>query len=362
MEKLLSQEEVDALLKGVSDGEIETEARVEEDAGQGVKAYDFNSQDRIIRGRMPTMEIINDRFSRDATASLFRFMGRMAEVSAESFELIKYGEFIKKLPVPSSLNLFRMEPLRGSSVFFFDAKFIFLLVDILFGGPGRSRMKVEGRDFTTIEYRIIRKLLDMFLKDLESAWCLLEEMHFKYLRSELNPQFANIVAPTDIVLATVFQVELEWDQAYMGYCVPYSTVEPIKDRLYGRFQTEYVEIDQTWRQRIAEHLKCMEVGVSVELGTTEMTLRQLLDLKVGDVLRLNVGPDDPMSMKVHDVHKAACSAGQRGGSYAVEVISTGRQLNKEIERGAATATRRIRNPGDARLDRGLVPAEPGHAA
>jgi len=342
MDKLLSQEEVDALLRGVSDGEIETDAPEEQAAeNEDIKSYDFTSQDRIIRGRMPTMEIINERFARDATASFYRYIGRMVDVAVDSFELIKFGEVIKKLPVPSSLNLFKVEPFRGSSMFFFDAKLIYLIVDILFGGPGRFRMKIEGRDFTAIEYRVIRTMLSMFFKDLEKAWSILEEMQFEYQRSELNPQFANIVAPSDIVLATTFEVELEWDRSFMGYCVPYATIEPIKDRLYGRFQSEYVEVDETWQKRIANHVSNLDLDVSVELASTQIPLRDLLWLKEGDIFFLNIGPDSPLNLKIQDVVKGDCVAGQRSGNYAVEISSIKNLENQEEDIGQPTSAGQI---------------------
>ncbi|MEW6439836.1 MAG: flagellar motor switch protein FliM [bacterium] len=354
MEKLLSQDEVDALLKGISDGEVETENRPAH-VDSGIRTYDFANQDRIIRGRMPTMEIINERFARDSTASLFRYLGRMAEVTVESFELIKFGEFLKKLPVPSSLNLFRTEPFRGSSLFFFDAKLIFLIVDVLFGGPGRSRMKIEGRNFTAIEQRIIKRLLDICFEDMKKAWSLLEEMTFRYVRSELNPQFANIVTPTDIVLATVFQVELEWDRAFMGYCIPYSTVEPVKDRLYGRFQSEYAEIDETWRRRLSEHLMSMTLDVSVELGACEVPLRDVFTMKVGDILRLNIGPDEPLALKIQDAGRGLCRAGRRNGCYAVEILSLDTDARKEKRSGSANRQDAITRGAGLGLEGNILP-------
>ena len=358
MEKLLTQEEVDALLKGVSEGNIETEVCSAQEA-VGVRAYDFASQERIIRGRMPTMEIIHERFSKDATASLFRFIGRTAEVTAQSFELLKFGEFLRKLPVPSSVNVFRTDPFRGSSLFFFDAKFTFLVMDILFGGPGTSRTKIEGRNLTAIENRIIRRLLDLVLDDLRKAWSIVEEMSFRCVRSELNPQLANIAAPTDIVLAAIFQIELELERATMGYCIPYSTVEPFKDLLHGRFQSECTEIDPKWRQRISENLRRVPLEVSVELGTCEASLRNILSLQVGDLLHLDGGPDDPMTLKIQDNAKGTCQAGQRNGRCAVEVHFMHRNLNKERRLGKSTRSREIQNAGRSQLEGSLFQKDSG---
>ena len=333
MRKLLSQEEVDSLLKGISDGEVETEKPVDEAAPRH-KLFDFARRDRILRDRMPTMEIINERFAREVTASLYRFAGKLLDTTVESFELIPYGEFIKKLSMPSSLHLFRTEPLRGSSLFFLDGKLIHLIVDMLFGGQGKFRMHTKGRDFSVLEYRVIQRLVDLLLADLTKAWSIFEEMRCRYLRSEVDPQLTNIVPQTDIVLASTFAVETEWDRASMGYCIPYSTVEPIKERLCGHFRSEFVEVDQAWRQRIEGHLLTTEAEVSVELGTTQLSLRQLLLLSKGDVLSLSTGPDDSMVLKIQDVPKGRCVGGRRHGSYAVEVLSIDKNGSREKTSGA----------------------------
>lgn len=320
MEQLLTQEEIDALLKGVAEGEIETEPQSAPKPGS-IKPYDLAMQNRIVRGRMPTMEIINDRFARETTGSLFRFLGRMVQVRIESFESVKYLEFLKKLPTPVSLNLFRTEPLRGTSLFFVDARIIFLLVDILFGGQGKIRTASMDRDFTAMEYRMIRKLMDLLLADLQRAWSILENMTFTYVRSEQNPQFANFIAPSDTVLATTLQVELEWERGRIGYCIPYATVEPLKDRLYGRFISEYAAASQTMRRRIMAHLLKVPLEISAEVGCAQVPLRTLLDLKTGDVFRLEQAPQDPLRLKIEGKLRGACLAGQKDGSYAVEVVS-----------------------------------------
>ena len=357
MGKLLTQEEVDALLKGLSDGEIETEVSAET-GGTGVMPYDFFSQDRIVQGHMPTMEIVNEKFARESTTSFFGFMGRMAEVTVDSFELAKYGEFIRKVPDRASFNVYKMDPLRGSCLFFFDAKLISLIVDILFGGSGKIPVETHGRDFTTMEYRVIQRLIDMCFEDLGKAWSLLGKMSFQSVRSETSPQFVNIVATTDIVLASVFQVDLELDQAVMGYCIPYSAIEPIKDNLYGRFSSEDLEVDQDWKERISDHLRAVPVDMSAELGTSEITLRDLLDLKRDDILHMNVGPKDPMVLKVQEVQKGTCVAGQRSGNYAIEVLSIDANLSKEMRSGSARGTQKLRDSGGDPLDRSIFSGSP----
>ncbi len=352
MGKLLSQEEVDALLKGLSDGDIETEAPPEPESPTAA-AYDFFSQDRTIHGHMPTMEVVNEKFARESTTSLFEFMGRMIDVSVESFELLKYDEFIRKLPERASFDVYRTDPLRGSCLFFFEAKLISLFVDILFGGSGKLRVDIQGRDFTTMEGRVIQRLLQMCFQDLQKAWAVLGEMSFHHLRSESNPQFVNIVQPSDLVMASCFKVDMELDQAVMGYCVPYAAIEPIKDLLYGRIPAEDAEADQAWKQNLSDHLRALQMEMSAELGTSEITFRDLLNLKEDDILPLDAGPKDPMVLKVQKVQKGTCVAGQRNGNYAIEVLTIDETLSKEKRRGAARGAESVGGRGGDSLDRSI---------
>lgn len=357
MGKLLTQEEVDALLKGLSDGEIETEIAGESE-GQGAMPYDFFSQDRILRGHMPTMEIVNEKFVRESTASWFQFMGRMIEVSVESFELVKYAEFLRKLPERASLNVYRMDPLRGSCLFFFQAKLVSMVVDILFGGSGKLPVEMQGKDFTSMEYRVIQRLLNLCFQDLKKAWSLLGEMSFHAARSETNPQFLNLVSSGEIVMTSVFQVDLELDQALMGYCIPYAAIEPIKEKLYGRFPSENLEIDQHWKETLSDHLRAVPVDISAELGSSEITLRDLLNLNKEDILPMNVGPKDAMVLKIQEIPKGTCIAGQRNGNYAIEVLSLDETFSKEKRSGSARGRKRLCDPGGDPLDRGIFQGTP----
>ena len=361
MGKLLSQEEVDALLKGLSDGDIETEGPQEPDI-PGAAPYDFFSQDRILDGHMPTMEIVNEKFSRASTASLFQLVGKMIDVSVEGFELVKYEEFIRTLPEKTSLDVYRQDPYRGSCLFFFEAKMISLVVDILFGGSGKLPVDFHGRDFTTMESRVIQRLLNLCFQDLQYAWTIVGETSFHHLRSETNPQFVNIVQPSDLVMASRFKVDLELDQVVMGYCVPFASLEPIKDQLYGRVPSEDAETDQAWKENLSDHLRAVPVDMSAELGNSEITFRDLLNLKEDDILPMNVGPKDPMVLKIQEVQKGTCVAGQRNGNYAIEVLSIDETLSKEKRSGAARGAETFRGRGGDPLDRSIFTGDPASAA
>ncbi len=357
MGKLLTQEEVDALLQGLSDGEIETEGP-EETGSREVLPYDFFSQDHILHGHMPTMEIINEKFARHSTTSLFGFMGKTIEVSVGGFELVKYAEFLRSLPERAAFNVYGMDPLRGSCLFFFDAKLISLVVDVLFGGSGRLPVEMLGRDFTTMEYRVIRRLQDLCFQDLGKAWSVVGEMSFRTLRSETNPQFLNIVPHDEIVMSSVFQVDMEHGQVMMGYCIPYASLNPIKDRLYGNPAPKHARIDTSWKGGLTEHLRTVPVELSVELGSSEITLRDLLNLNENDILPMNVGTNDPMVLKIQDVEKGRCMAGQRNGNYAVEILAIDATPTKEKSGGSTRGTQSFHDRGGDPLDRGIFAGTP----
>jgi len=239
-EEILSQDEVDALLKGVL-GESEDEGAQEEDTG--VRSYDIGKQERIVRGRMPTLEIINERFARMFRIGLFNFMRRSAEISVSPVKVLKYSEFVRNLVVPTNLNLVRFKPLRGTALFIFDPNLVFLIVDNLFGGDGRFHMRVEGRDFTPTEQRVIQRLLEVALVEYKKSWDPVHPLDFEYVRSEMNPQFANVATPSEVVVVTTFNVELGDGGGDFHVCTPYAMIEPIRDLLSSSMQGERLEVD-----------------------------------------------------------------------------------------------------------------------
>jgi len=318
MSQVLSQEEVDALLRGVSDGEIETEA---EDLGgdSGIVAYDLTSQERIIRGRMPTLDIINQRFSRLFRNSLSSALRKVLDVSAVSTDTVKFGEFIKSLPVPASLHIFRMPPLRGFALLVAESKMVFALVDTFFGGSGEAKMKIEGRDFTTIEQRIIKNVVLMSLVDLQKAWGPVHPVDMVFVRSEVNPQFAAIVPPTDVVVVILFEIEMDQFSGTLTVCLPYSTIEPIIGKLKAGFQSDQLEVDLAWVRRLRERLAMAEVEVKVKLGEASITSRDFLNMKPGDVLTLNTDISDELLVSAGGVAKFKGYPGVVRGNKAIKI-------------------------------------------
>lgn len=318
MTKILSQEEVDALLRGISGGQIETERDDASDSSD-VVIYDLTNQDRIIRGRMPALEMTNERFARLFRSSLSALLRKVISVSAISIDTLKFGEFMKTLPVPTSMHLFRLDPLRGNAVFVVESKVIFILVDILCGGTGREPYRVEGREFTAIESNLIRKVVLTALADLEKAWKALTDVKLAYQRSEINPQFAQIVPLTDVVVVMNFEVELEYSAGIMSLCVPYSTLEPIREKLQGGFLSEQLEVDKEWSRRISQGLLESRVDMIVELGQTKIKTKKVMELKKGDVIILDTNASDPLNVYVEGILKFKAHPGTYKGSQAVQI-------------------------------------------
>ncbi|WP_243438805.1 flagellar motor switch protein FliM [Fundidesulfovibrio soli] len=301
MSKILSQDEVDTLLRGLTGGELEAETDILED-DSGIVPFDLSNQDRIIRGRMPVLEIINDRFSRLATNAMANAMRKRVDVNPISIDMSKFGDFMRSLPVPTSINIFKLDPLRGNAILVVDSRLVFALVENFFGGAG-SQPKVEGRDFTPIEQAIISKVVKIALANLEDAWRPVHEVHIELVRSEINPQFAAIVPPSDVVVVVTFEVELENAIGSMVACLPYATIEPIRSKLYASFQSERLEVDHAWISRFKERLMETPVELKVEFGTTQLSGRQLLSLKEGDILLLNTDVEALLKAEVQGVRK-----------------------------------------------------------
>ena len=311
----LSQDEVDALLKGVT-GESD-EPETSGDGDGGVHTYNLGTQERIVRGRMPTLELINERFARYLRIGLFNYMHRTTEISVGPIRVQKYSEFIRNLVVPTNLNLVAAKPLRGTSLFVFDPNLVFLVVDNMFGGDGRFHTRVEGRDFTGTEQRIIQGLLNVVFTEYTRSWKPVYDISFEYIRSEMNSQFANIATPSEIVISTTFSIEFGGSAADMHLCFPYSMVEPIRDLLYSAMQSDQLSTDQRWILMLRKQLKDAEVEIAAELATTTITLGEILKLKAGDIIPVNV-PENIVA-NIDGIPLFDCSYGQQGGQYALKI-------------------------------------------
>jgi flagellar motor switch protein FliM len=310
----LSREEVDALLRGVSSGSTTVEQST---TNAGFRPYNLATQERIVRGRMPTLEIINERFARLLRLGLFNFMRRSANVTAGPVRVIKFSEFVRNLVVPSNLNLVHIKPLRGTSLFVFDPTLVFLVVDNLFGGDGRFLPKTEGRDFTQTEQRIIQRLLNLVFDSYGKSWNPVYPIEFEYVRAETNTQFANVATPNEVVVATTFEVNFGSVVGEMHICMPYSILEPIRDLLSSTVQGEALEVDKRWVGRLSKQVQSAEVTLLANLAHAQVRLDQILNMKVGDVIPLDI--PEFVTASVDGVPIMECRYGISNGRYALRM-------------------------------------------
>jgi len=318
MSKILEQDEVDALLRGLSGGDVETETEIPED-DSGVVSFDLANQDRIIRGRMPVLEIVNDRFARLCTNALANTMRKRVDINPISIDMSKFGDFMRSLPVPTSISIFKMDPLRGNALLVVDSRLVFALVENFFGGAG-SQPKVEGRDFTPIEQAIVERVVKIALANMEESWKPVHEVHVEMIRTEVNPQFAAIVPPSDVVIVITFEVELENAIGSLVVCLPYATMEPIRSKLHASFQSERLEVDHVWINRFKERLMETPVEMVVRMGRTTISGRQLLYLQEGDIILLDTDEDELLEAEVEGVRKFQGLPGRVKGNKSFRVV------------------------------------------
>ena len=298
MPNVLSQDEVDSLLGGITEGKVETETDIPEKEEGEIEVYDFNTQSGPVHLGMPALGAINERLTGFLRTSLSATTMSVADVNISPTESINFGEFCGSLPLPTSLNIFKMEPLRGLALLVLEGPLVFSFVDILFGGKAVSHVKVEGRDFTAIEKKIIAKIVKLFLEAYQNAWADIFRLKTSFVRAEMDPQFATIVSPGDMVIVNKMSVELENATGTMTLCLPYSTIEPVKKKLKNRVQGEQSGNDHAWKKNINEKIRGLTMNLSCVLGTTEISGMELLEMKVDDVIRLDRKVSDPVILNV----------------------------------------------------------------
>lgn len=313
---VLSQDEIDALLHGVDDGDVETDS--DEDLNDGsARQFDFNSQERIVRGRLPTLEMINERFARNFRVSMFNLLRRQAEIAVGGVQMMKFAEYVHSLYVPTSLNLIKVEPLKGIALFVIDPKLVFIVVDNFFGGEGRFYNKIEGREFTPTEQRVISILLEQIFKDLQNAWKPVKPLKFEYQSSEVNPHLANIVSPTEVVVVSTFRVDLEGGGGDFHVTFPYSMVEPIRDLLDAGVQSDVSQVDDRWRLSLRDEIFESRVEVKCHLADVEINLSDINDLKVGDVIPFDM--PEQIILEAEEIPLFRGTLGVSRGNAAIKV-------------------------------------------
>jgi len=328
VQDLLTQDEIDALLHGVSDGDVDTDQDDEVEDGSA-RGYDFATQDRIVRGRLPTLEMINERFARYLRISIFNMLRKNSEISVGGVQMLKFVEYVHSLFVPASLNLVKIPPLRGTSLIVFDPKMVFSLVDNFFGGEGKFHAKVEGREFTPTEQRIIKIMLELSFADLKKAWKPVMDLDFEFQNMEVNPHFANIVSPSEVVVVTTLHVELEGGGGDIHITMPYSMIEPIRDLLDAGVQSDLADVDERWAISLREELMHAELELSSILADVHMDIDRLNNLKKGDIFPIDLRETVTLSAEGIPVFK---------GQYG---ISNGQGAIKITDRMKANSTNKF---------------------
>ena len=312
---ILSQDEVDALLQGITgDSEKPEQEQAEQD---GVRGYDIASQERIVRPRMPTLDIINERFARNARVGFFNFIRRSPEIAIGAIKVQKYSAFLREIVVPTNFNIVSIQPLRGSGLVICDPSLVFAVIDALFGGAGKFQTRIEGRDFSPTEQRIITRLVEVIAAEYKKAWQGIYPLELHYQRSEMQPQFANIATPSEMVVATSFTLEIGDASGTIHFCIPYATLEPIRDILYASLQGDGAEPDRRWVQLMTHELQAAEVELVAELAQAPATVEQLLSFKPGDFIELDL--EKGIQAKVAGVPVFDCHYGTSNGKYALKI-------------------------------------------
>jgi len=273
---------------------------------------------------MPTLEMINERFARHTRLSLFNLLRRTADVAVGGIQVMKYGDYVHTLYVPTSMNLVRVSPLRGTALFIMDAKLVFKLVDNFFGGDGRHA-KIEGREFTPTETRLVHKVIGQFFHDLKEAWAPVMDVDFEYLGHEVNPAMANVINPGDVIVISSFQVDMDNGSGEFHVAMPYSMLEPIRDKLVAGVQNSEDHSDERWQTAMRRDILMARMNLQITLAEKELTLRDVLELEEGDVIPVEI-PEN-LRLKVNKVPGFEGKLGVSRGNLAIKLVG---QVKEEL--------------------------------
>jgi len=262
------------------------------------------------------MEVINDTFLRSIRNSLSNALRRIIDVTSVPMELERFGAFIRTLPVPSSLQIFKMEPFRGHALLVMEPQLVFAFVENFLGGSGLRKVRIEGRDFTPIEQKLILRVVNLLLQDLEKAWNSLQPIKVNYIRSEINPQFAKICQPEDVIIINRYELDMDRAAGSITTCIPLSNLTSVKQKLASTFQREKSEEDIKTQKVLTENIKNLNVDLRVQLGSVIMPAGDILVLEKGDILQLDQRRDDQLPAFVAGRRKYMGMPGVHRGNKA----------------------------------------------
>ena len=285
-DSILSQAEIDALLNG--DSEVKDEPTASVSGESDIRPYDPNTQRRVVRERLQALEIINERFARHFRMGLFNLLRRSPDITAGNIKIQPYHEFARNLPVPTNLNLLHLNPLRGTSLMAFSPGLVFMAVDNLFGGDGRFPTKADGREFTPTEQRVIHRMLSMAREAYEFAWSSIYKIKTEYIRSEIQVKFTNITSsPNDVVVTTPFSVEIGSHRGEFNICIPFSTIEPLRELLSNPPMDNSRHEDTHWRGMLASQMRETELELAARFADIGTRLSNVMQMKKGDIIGLD---------------------------------------------------------------------------
>jgi len=316
MANVLSQDEVDSLLGGIDAGSVETETDVPDD-NNGVTSYNFASESGPLN--LPTFKVINERLTGFLRDRLSIMTNKNVDVKLISNELIRFNEFCRSLPLPASINVFKIDPLRGASLLVLEGRLVFSFVEFFFGGKGLNPWKLEGRAFTPIESRIIEKICRIILEELQAVWKDVQEVKMIFSHSEIDPQFTQITQPEDMVIATRLSVSLPNTSGNIFFCIPYATIEPLKEKFKQKSGYDTLEIDEVWQAALMQKIQKVTMDVNCVLGTACINAGELLELSIQDVIMLDQKISDPVMIKIENVPKFNGFPGAYNNNKAVRI-------------------------------------------
>ncbi len=318
-EKILSQNEVDSLLNAVRSGEVEVEGGV--GPSGNLQKYDFTQQRKLVRARMPGLKIIFDRFQRSYRQTLSSLVRKVVTVEYLQTEMQRYGEWISNLPVPSCLTILRMSPLIGQAIVSLEPAFVYSLIDNIFGGGRSGSLKKKEGDFTSIELKLIQRLVQYCTTDLEAAWRTIHELNFEFVRTDMNPEYVSIVAPSDVVVVTDISINFEDVSSKLQFVIPLFALDPMKTLLTDHTYVEQSQPNPNWKIWLTESIRRAKAEFSVTLGQTEISMGDVLSLKVGDTIQLDQYVSEPIPMMLEGVPKFQVQLGTHCGQQAVQVVA-----------------------------------------
>ena len=319
MNQVLSQDEIDALLKGISEGEVEVEPASAAPAEVQVETFDFARLTRGRKEKLPALNFVYDRFSKALSSAMTLFVEREVEISFQPIQHVEYTEMIKSLPLPTNLNIVTTENLKGFFIVIFDAKLIFCVLETVFGSNTITVPKIEGREFTRIEFNVIKKVVDLVSLEMEKAWEPVYEIRCKYSRSEINPNYITMVSLEETVVVLEFAIEIADVTSWMKICMPYGILETIKGYLISTPSREDLEMRAKWFQNLRTSVKEVPLELRAVLGKKRLSVEQFLKIRKNSVILTETAVDEPIEVTINDQPKMKAKIGVYKGNKAIRV-------------------------------------------